>query len=52
LAKLEQYGLPILLTLFFLVPLFTGRFLLFELMSPIIEVLAWLFAGTSGDPFA
>jgi len=50
-AKLEPYGFPILITLFFLVPLFTGRFVLFEIMSPIIEVLLGLFAGTSGDPF-
>ncbi len=50
-AKLERYGLLVLFTLFFLVPLLTGRFLLFEIMSPIIRVLAWLFAGTSGDPF-
>src|SRR5438093_1609712 len=50
-AKLERYGLVILFSLFFLVPLLTGKFLLFEIMSPIIRVLAWLFAGTSGDPF-
>jgi len=50
-AKLERYGLVILLSLFFLVPLLTGKFLLFEIMSPIIRALAWLFAGTSGDPF-
>ncbi len=50
-AKLERYGLVILFSLFFVVPLLTGKFLLFEIMSPIIRVLAWLFAGTSGDPF-
>src|SRR5207249_11591056 len=49
-AKLERYGLVILFSLFFVVRLLTGKFLLFEIMSPIIRVLAWLFAGTSGDP--
>jgi Zn-dependent protease len=49
-AKLEKYG-PIILITLFLLPFFTGTFLLFEIMSPIIRVLAQLFAGTSGDPF-
>jgi Zn-dependent protease len=49
-AKLEQYGPLILITLF-LLPFFTGTFLLFEIMEPIISVLASLFAGTEGDPF-
>jgi len=49
-SKLEPYG-PIILITLFLLPFFTGTFLLFEIMSPIIKLLAQLFAGTSGDPF-
>jgi len=49
-AKLEQYGPLILITLF-LLPFFTGTFLLFEIMEPVIKVLARLFAGIEGDPF-
>jgi Zn-dependent protease len=49
-ARLEPYG-PIILITLFLLPLFTGTFVLFEIMSPIIRLLAGLFAGTSGDPF-
>ena len=36
-ARLEQYGPLILITLF-LLPFFTGTFLLFEIMEPIIKV--------------
>jgi Zn-dependent protease len=49
-SKLEPYG-PIILITLFLLPFFTGTFLLFEIMSPVIKLLAQLFAGTSGDPF-
>ena len=49
-ARLEPYG-PIVLITLFLLPWLTGSFILFEIMSPIIRLLAWLFAGTSGDPF-
>ncbi|TMF04211.1 MAG: site-2 protease family protein [Chloroflexi bacterium] len=49
-ARLEPYG-PIILITLFLLPFFTGTFLLFEIMSPVIRVLARLFAGTTGDPF-
>ncbi len=49
-ARLEQYG-PIILIILFLLPFFTGTFLLFEIMEPIIKVLARLFAGVNGDVF-
>jgi Zn-dependent protease len=49
-ARLEQYGPLILITLF-LLPFFTGTFLLFEIMEPVIKVLARLFAGVEGDVF-
>jgi Zn-dependent protease len=49
-ARLEQYGPLILITLFVL-PFFTGTFLLFEIMEPVIKVLARLFAGVEGDVF-
>jgi Zn-dependent protease len=49
-ARLERYGPLILITLF-LLPFFTGTFLLFEIMEPIIKVLAQLFAGVNGDVF-
>ena len=49
-ARLEPYGPLILITLF-LLPFFTGTFLLFEVMEPIIKVLARLFAGVDGDVF-
>lgn len=49
-ARLEQYGPLILITLF-LLPFFTGTFLLFEVMEPVIKLLARLFAGVEGDVF-
>jgi len=49
-ARLEQYG-PVILIILFLLPFFTGTFLLFEIMEPIIKVLARLFAGIEGDVF-
>jgi Zn-dependent protease len=49
-ARLEQYG-PIILIILFQLPFFTGTFLLFEIMEPIIKVLARLFAGVNGDVF-
>lgn len=49
-ARLEQYG-PIILIILFLLPFFTGTFLLFQIMEPIIKVLARLFAGVNGDVF-
>ena len=49
-ARLEQYG-PVILIILFLLPFFTGTFLLFEIMEPIIKVLARLFAGVDGDVF-
>lgn len=51
-AQLERYGLIILLTLLFIVPLVTGTFVLFEIMEPVIKLLANLFAGIpEGDVF-
>jgi len=49
-ARLEQYG-PVILIILFLLPFFTGTFLLFEIMEPIIKVLARIFAGIEGDVF-
>src|SRR6266508_1081644 len=49
-AQLEQYG-PIILITLFLLPFLTGTFLLFEIMEPVIKVLARLFAGVNGDVF-
>lgn len=49
-ARLEQYG-PIVLIFLLISPWLTGRFYLFELMQPIIKVLARLFAGAEGDLF-
>jgi len=49
-AQLEQYG-PIILITLFLLPFFTGTFLLFEIMEPVIKVLARLFAGVNGEVF-
>lgn len=49
-AQLEQYGPLILITLF-LLPFFTGYFLLFEIMEPVIKFLADIFAGVQGDVF-
>jgi Zn-dependent protease len=50
-AQLERYGLIILLSLLFIIPLLTQQFILFEIMEPIIKALASLFAGTEGDVF-
>lgn len=52
-AQLEPYG-PIVLIVLIALPILTGgEFgILFEVMSPIIEFLANLFAGIEGDPFA
>jgi Zn-dependent protease len=49
-ARLEPYG-PIILITLFLLPFFTGTFLLFEIMQPVIKLLARLFAGVQGDVF-
>jgi Zn-dependent protease len=51
-AQLEQYG-PIILIALIALPFLTGgEFgILFEVMSPAIEVLAKLFAGIEGDVF-
>lgn len=49
-SRLEQYG-PIILITLFLLPFFTGTFLLFEIMEPVIKLLARLFAGIEGDVF-
>ena len=43
-ARLEPYG-PIILITLILLPFFTGTFLLFEIMQPVIEILGRLFAG-------
>jgi len=52
-ARLEQYGPAILIALIALPFLTGGRFgILFEVMSPIIRVLARLFAGIDGNVFA
>ncbi len=52
-ARLEQYGPAILIALIALPFLTGGRFgILFEVMSPIIRVLAKLFAGIDGNVFA
>jgi Zn-dependent protease len=45
-AQLEPYG-PIVLITLILLPFFTGTFLLFEIMEPIIEFFGELFAGQS-----
>jgi Zn-dependent protease len=45
-AKLAQYGLGILMLLFFL-PLVTGYSPLSEIMGPSVRWLVWLFTGTS-----
>jgi Zn-dependent protease len=49
-AKLERYG-PIILITLFVLPFFTGTFLLFEVMEPVIQLLGRLFAGVEGDVF-
>ena len=49
-ARLEQYG-PMVLILLFISPFLTGRFVLFELMQPVIKILVRLFAGIEGDVF-
>ncbi len=50
-ARLEQYG-PLILITMFVLPFFTGYFILFEIMEPVIKVLARLFAGVDGQVFA
>lgn len=51
-ARMEQYGPMILIALIALPFLAGGRFgLLFEVMQPIIKLLAGLFAGVHGDVF-
>jgi Zn-dependent protease len=51
-AKLEQYGPLILIALIALPFLTGGRFgLLFQVMQPVIKVLAQLFAGVHGNVF-
>ena len=47
-ARLEQYGPIILITLLAL-PFLTGTFVLFEIMEPVIKVLARLFVGVQGE---
>ncbi len=52
-ARMEQYGPLILISLIALPFLTGGRFgLLFEVMQPVIRVLAKLFAGIDGNVFA
>jgi Zn-dependent protease len=51
-AQLERYG-PIILITLLVLPFFTGTFVLFEIMEPVIKLLANLFAGIpEGDVFA
>jgi Zn-dependent protease len=50
-ASLERYG-PIILITLLVLPFLTGTFILFEIMEPIIKLLANLFAGIpEGDVF-
>jgi len=50
-AQLERYG-PIILITLLVLPFLTGTFLLFEIMEPVIKLLANLFAGIpEGDVF-
>ena len=50
-AQLERYG-PIILITLLVLPFFTGTFVLFEIMEPVIKLLANLFAGIpEGDVF-
>jgi hypothetical protein len=51
-AKLEQYG-PLMLIALIALPFLTGgRFgLLFQVMQPLIELLARIFAGVHGNVF-
>ena len=49
-AQLERYG-PIILITLLVLPFFTGTFLLFEVMEPVITALGRLFAGVEGDVF-
>jgi len=50
-AQLERYG-PIILITLLVLPFLTGTFFLFEIMEPVIKLLANLFAGIpEGDVF-
>jgi Zn-dependent protease len=50
-AKLEPYGIMILIAGFMLPFLSGGKFGLFAVMQPVISLLANLFAGVNGDVF-